>query len=75
MIIGKLIKKYLDENGITQTFICGKTNIPDSIFSNMLNGKRKIEIDEYESICKALNLPVNYFTELRKMIQRPNEPA
>lgn len=65
MSVGKVIKNYLKSNGISQTFVCSKINISNTIFNNMLNGKRKINIDEYERICEALDVPLNLFTDLK----------
>lgn len=58
---GSDIKKYLDANGIKQSFLSEKTDIPSSILSAMLNNVRKIEVNEYMSICDALRLPLDYF--------------
>lgn len=41
------IKKYLEENGITQIFISRKTGIEASKLSLALNGDRKLTLDEF----------------------------
>lgn len=58
---GSDIKKYLDENGIKQTFISERTGIPLPILNAMLNDKRKIEANEYMLICDAINVPLEQF--------------
>ena len=58
---GSDIKKYLDENGIKQTFVSEKTEIPPSILNMMLNDNRKIEANEYMKICDAIGVPLDYF--------------
>jgi transcriptional regulator with XRE-family HTH domain len=62
--IGSSIKEHLESRGITQTFICNKTKIPNNIMSPMLNGKRKISAEEYFLICEALNVPLDTFSKL-----------
>lgn len=61
MVTSKKIKKYLKEKGIKQTTIAKKTQIPINIFSNMINGKRKITIEEYSKICNALEVNFAFF--------------
>ncbi len=63
MSVGKRIKNYLEENGISQAFVSEKTAIAGNTFSNMLNGKRKITVEEYFIICDALNKPYDYFSD------------
>lgn len=64
MNVAKNIKNYLDSNGILQTFISDKTGIPNSTLSNMLNGKRKIMVEEYFAICEALQKPCDFFKDV-----------
>lgn len=59
--VGLRIKKYLKDNGIQQSFLCTRTNIPNNTLSYMLSGKRKIEVSEYFLICDALKVPYDYF--------------
>lgn len=61
MQIGVMIKKYLKDNGVSQTFVSKQTGIELPKLSLALNGKRKITIDEYFLICGALGLNVDYF--------------
>lgn len=62
-MLGQRIKKYLAENGIKQTFLADKTGFTNSIISDMLSGTRKIETTEYFKICKALDVPFDFFYE------------
>ena len=50
------IKAYLENNGIKQSFLSEKTGIPTTTLNATLNGNRKIQIEEYFSICEALNV-------------------
>lgn len=62
-VIGGKIKVYLQENGIKQSFVAEKSGLTDSIISDICNEKRKVDVIEYYKICKALQLPLNYFLE------------
>ena len=59
--MGEKIKAYLDSHGIKQTFLAEQTGFSDSIISDICLGNRKIEVKEYYRICKALNVPLDYF--------------
>ena len=60
-MVGQRIKAYLTENGIKQSFLSEKTDIPDAILSKMLAGQRKITVEEYYSICQALKVQMSIF--------------
>lgn len=60
-MIGKLIKEYLAENGIKQTFLAQKTGLTDSAISDICIHDRRIDVIEYKKICDALNVPLDYF--------------
>lgn len=61
MEVGQRIKKYLDENGISQTFISKKTGIDLPKLNLALNGNRRFTFPEYETICWALNVGADKF--------------
>ena len=56
MRIYEKLKKYIDEKGIKQTYISEKTKIPANTLNMILNGKRKLEVEEFEIICLALEI-------------------
>ena len=60
-LIGIKVKQYLDENGIKYSFLSEKIGIPMNVLSPLLNGKRKMRVEEYFLICNALELPVDTF--------------
>ena len=60
---GKKIKDYLNNKGISQTFVSNKTGIPISTLNAALNGNRKILAEEYFLICKALEIPLDTFVK------------
>lgn len=55
------LKNYIDEKGLKQKFISERSKIPEPKLSQILNGKRKCEVGEYASICKALGVGFQLF--------------
>ncbi len=66
MCVGQKIKGYLNENGISQTFLSNKTGIPLSKLNLSLNGNRRLDFGEYELICGALSVGTDRFLEPKK---------
>ena len=60
-MIGKMIKQYLEKNGILLSYVASKIGVAPNVFSSMMNGKRRISAEEYYLICKALNVDLEYF--------------
>ncbi len=56
-----LLQKRKEKNGIKKSFVAEKTGIPAPILNMMLNDNRKIEANEYMSICDAIGVPLDYF--------------
>ena len=65
MCVGQKIKKYLNDNGISQTHVSRTTGIPIDKLNLSLNGGRKLQFEEYEVICGALNVGVDKFLEAK----------
>lgn len=63
-MIAEAISSYIKQKGIKQVYICKKTGLSRHCINDALNGKRKLSIEEYEKICLALQLPLNYFFEI-----------
>lgn len=61
MEVNKKLKKYLEENGIKQSFLIASTGISQEKISNMMTGKRKITADELSKICQALGVSADLF--------------
>ena len=60
-MVGARIKEYLVEKGIKQSFLAQKTGLTDHAISDICNKDRRIDCMEYYKICKALELPLEYF--------------
>lgn len=65
MKVGEKIKKYLEENNISQTNLSIDTGISLPKLNLSLTGKRRMRLDEYEIICGALGVNVDKFLEPR----------
>lgn len=63
--LGLKIKKYLEDNGVSQTFISKKTGIELPKLNLALNGNRRFTFSEYELICGALNVNTDKFLKPR----------
>lgn len=67
MCVGQKIKAYLEENGITQTFVASKSGISLQKLNLSLNGNRKLDFAEYELICGALSVNTDKFLTPKKL--------
>lgn len=67
MTIGQKVKVYSASKGITQRYLGSAAGVSDSRISNVLKGKSEISVVEYYSICKALNVPLEFFFEDKTM--------
>lgn len=63
--VGLKIKKYLEDNGISQAHISRATKIDTVKLNLALNGNRRFTFDEYALICGALKLNTDYFLKPR----------
>lgn len=60
-MLGIRIKEYIASSGLKFGAVADRAGIPLNVFSAIINGKRKITAEEYFSICKALNVPLEQF--------------
>lgn len=61
-----VLRNYIDEKGIKQKAISKKTGISETALSKILDGSRKCEVNEYVSICKALNVKPDRFISTKE---------
>ena len=57
------MKKFILDKGIKQKKISEISSIPEPVISLILSGKRKCNIEEYVSLCFALNVPIGEFIQ------------
>lgn len=65
--LGRAINDYLTERGIKQIFLSQKTGIPKEKLCSSLNGNRKLQFEEYELICGALDVNTDKFIKPKKL--------
>ena len=65
MEVGEKIKRYIEENVISQTYISKKTGITKPKLNLALNGNRRLTFPEYEMICWVLNVNTDKFLQPR----------
>ena len=74
MDVGLKIKKYLEENGISQTFLSRKTGIELPKLNLALNGNRRFTFAEYECVCWALGVNTDKLLQPRRP-KKSKDPA
>ena len=57
------MKAYVDEKGISQRLMAENMNTTESRVSMLLNGKRKMTVDDYIRACKAIAVSPTKFLE------------
>lgn len=62
-MVAENIKSYLKEKGIMYAAVADKAGIRRDSFSNSMNGKRGLKLDEYCKICMVLNVPLGTFVD------------
>ncbi len=55
------MEDFIHRSGLNQDAVSQKAGLDKSIFSMLLQGNRKCEVEEYVKICKALHVPVSEF--------------
>ena len=55
------IRDYMRDTGRTQSYLCRQTGLSSTAMSLALGGKRRIRLDEYCKICKALDVDPGFF--------------
>lgn len=64
MVVQSRIARYLEEHGIKQRWLAEKLGMTDNQISAILNGKRKMSVDEFARICTAIGKTPNDFMEV-----------
>lgn len=61
MKLHEKVRKYINDNKLTIKEVGEQTNIEIKRFYRILAGDSKMTADEFENICKVLNVNPNYF--------------
>jgi len=57
------LRSYVDEKGISQKIMAENMHTSESKVSMMLNGKRKMTVDDYICACKAIAVSPTKFLD------------
>lgn len=61
MKLHEKIRRYINENNLTIKEVGEQTNIEIKRFYRIVAGDSKMTADEFEEICKVLNINPDYF--------------
>jgi len=61
MQVEQKIKEFLGAKGISQAHLSRESGIPFVKLNLSLNGKRRMSLEEYRSVCWALDVPADTF--------------
>lgn len=69
------IREYIQQHGISQKYVAINMGITESRLSLMLNGKRRITVDDYTDICRAMALdPRKFYNDAQEVPTCPAYP-
>ena len=55
------IHQYIIRNLISQKALAVDARMTQAKLSQLLNGKRRLTVEDYQTLCSALHLPPHYF--------------
>lgn len=61
MQVFEIVRDYIDSRGIKRTAVAKSAKIPETTFSAMMNGRRKMYAEDLRNICIALNVSADQF--------------
>lgn len=61
MSIHERVRQYVCEHSLSQTLIARNMGISPAKLSRLLNGQRKMTVDDYEQLCYAMAVDPIYF--------------
>lgn len=59
MKVYEKLRDYIDSHGIKREYISEKSGIPSNVLSPILNGKRKLDVEEFILIIGVLGIDAN----------------
>ncbi|MEK5175129.1 helix-turn-helix transcriptional regulator [Heyndrickxia sp. FSL W8-0496] len=62
MEIQREIRNYIESNGIKFNYVAERSGIPIKTFYRIVNGSKKLSLEEFEKICfKGLSVDPSFF--------------
>lgn len=62
-MVAKSIGEYLKENGIKQSWLADRLDVPPTTLNGIINGRAEMKADMFISICRILNVPPETFAK------------
>jgi predicted transcriptional regulator len=59
----EVVRDYIEDHGITMTHVSKKTGIPLELLRRSLNGTRRLQADEFISICACVGIDISDITK------------
>lgn len=66
MSANEIIKAHIADNGIKQNFVAEKAGMPPELLRRSLEGRRKLQADEFIAICSVLSLDLDDFKNAKR---------
>lgn len=63
MRAASVLKEYIKENGIRKSFVAEHAGIAPELLRRSLDGRRKLQADEFVAICNVLSLDLRHFRQ------------
>ena len=57
------LREYLDSHGIKYGYVSDLIGMPNTTFSELLSGKRKMTVDDVVNLCNALHISAETIIE------------
>lgn len=74
MNMNKRIRQFIKDSGWSYTFVANRAEYDLKKLSRQLNNKQSITTDDYEQICKGLNVEPSFLFQ-EKFLETKNETA
>ncbi len=62
-LVAKCVGEYLKENGIKQSWLAERLEIPPTTLNGIFNGRSELKADLFIKICHVLNVPPETFAK------------
>ena len=72
-MLGTLIKEYMKDNGIKQSYVADKMGTSPQVLGTILNEKRKLEAAEFFKLCDAIGADAADMAEAAGIYQPQKE--
>ena len=62
-LVADRVNDYVSRLGIKKTVLSRSSGIPYGTVASILSGRRSMTVEQYQSICKALEVKPSFFME------------